>query len=53
MWQARAPLAMFDWPYGQLLNFNGLTHAVLVIWPVLASTYLLWLAGQAGWGHSA
>src|SRR5450432_650286 len=42
MWQARAPLALFDWPYGQLLNFNGLTHAVLVVWPVLASVYLLW-----------
>ena len=34
-----------------LLNFNRLTHAVLVIWPVLASTYLLWLAGQPGWGQ--
>ncbi len=53
MWQARAPIALFDWPYGQLLNFNGLTHAVLVVWPVLASAYLLWLAGQPGWGHTA
>jgi VanZ family protein len=52
MWHARAPLALFDWPYGQLLNFNGLTHAVLVVWPVLASVYLLWLAGQPGWGHT-
>jgi VanZ family protein len=52
MWQARAPLALFDWRYGQLLNFNGLTHAVLVVWPVLASVYLLWLAGQPGWGHT-
>jgi VanZ family protein len=51
MWQARAPLALFDWRYGQLVNFNGLTHAVLVIWPLLASVYLLWLAGQPGWGH--
>jgi VanZ family protein len=50
LWQARAPLALFDWPYGQLLNFNGLTHAVLVSWPLLASVYLLWLAGQPGWG---
>jgi len=50
MWQARAPLALFDWPYGQLLNFNGLTHAVLVIWPLAGSAYLLWLAGQPGWG---
>jgi len=52
MWQARAPLALFDWPYGHLLNFNGLTHAVLVVWPMLASVYLLWLAGQPGWGHT-
>lgn len=51
LWRARAPLALFDWPYGQLLNFNRLTHAVLVIWPLLASTYLLWLAGQPGWGQ--
>ncbi|HTR59695.1 MAG TPA: VanZ family protein [Casimicrobiaceae bacterium] len=50
LWQARAPLALFDWSYGQLLNFNGLTHAVLVIWPLAASGYLLWLAGQPGWG---
>ena len=53
MWRARAPLALFDWPYGHLLNFNGLTHAVLVIWPLLASAYLLWLAGQPGWGQRA
>jgi VanZ family protein len=50
MWHARAPLALFDWPYGQLLNFNGLTHAILVVWPVLANLYLLALAGQPGWG---
>ena len=50
LWQARAPLALFDWPYGQLLNFNGLTHAVLVIWPLAARAYQLWLAGQPGWG---
>ena len=53
MWQARAPIALFDWPYGQLLNFNRLTHGVLVVWPILASVYLLWLAGQPGWGHTA
>jgi VanZ family protein len=53
MWQARAPLALFDWPYGQLLNFNGLTHAVLVVWPVLANLFLLALAGQPGWGTRA
>ena len=53
MWRVRAPLALFDWPYGHLMNFNGLTHAILVIWPVLASVYLLWLAGQPGWGQRA
>ncbi len=51
LWRARAPLALFDWPYGHLLNFNRLTHAVLVIWPMLASAYLLWQAGQPGWGQ--
>jgi VanZ family protein len=53
MWQARAPLALFDWPYGHLLNFNGLTHAVLVVWPVLASCYLMWLVGQPSWDERA
>jgi VanZ family protein len=53
LWQVRAPLALFDWPYGQLLNFNGLTHAVLIVWPLLASVYLLWLAGMPGWGSHA
>jgi hypothetical protein len=46
MWRARAPLALFDWPYGQLLNFNGLTHAVLVAWPILASIYVLSVAAR-------
>jgi VanZ family protein len=46
MWRARAPLALFDWPYGQLLNFNGLTHAVLIAWPVLASLYVLSVAAR-------
>ena len=53
LWHVRAPLALFDWPYGQLLNFNGLTHAVLIVWPLFASVYLLWLAGQPGWGAHA
>jgi hypothetical protein len=46
MWRARAPLALFDWPYGQLANFNGLTHAVLVAWPILASIYVLSVAAR-------
>jgi VanZ family protein len=47
MWRARAPLALFDWPYGQLLNFNGLTHAVLIAWPILASLYVLSVAARS------
>lgn len=47
---AKAPLSLFDWSYGQLLNFNGLTHALLLIWPIVASIYLLVLAGRPDWG---
>jgi hypothetical protein len=47
---AQAPLALFDWSYGQLLNFNGLTRAVLLTWPVVASVFLFALAGRPGWG---
>jgi VanZ family protein len=48
---ARAPLSVFNWSYGQLLNFNGLTHAVLLIWPFAASAFLFALAGRPGWGE--
>jgi len=48
---ARPPLALFDWSYGQLLNFNGLTHAVLLAWPLVASGFLAALAGHPGWGE--
>ena len=48
---ARAPLSVFNWSYGQLLNFNGLTHAVLLIWPIVASVFLFALAGRPGWGE--
>ncbi len=47
---AGAPLALFNGPYGHLLNFNGLTHTVLLLWPALASAYLFALAGRPGWG---
>jgi VanZ family protein len=50
---ARAPLSGFNWSYGQLLNFNGLTHAVLLMWPVAASAFLFALAGRPGWGEPA
>ena len=48
---AHAPLSGFAWSYGQLLNFNGLTHAVLLAWPVAASAFLFALAGRPGWGE--
>jgi VanZ family protein len=47
---ARAPLSLFSWSYGQLLNFNGLTRTVLLIWPIVASAFLFALAGRPGWG---
>jgi len=49
---AQAPLTLFNWSYGQLLNFNGLTHAVLLLWPAVASAYLFALAGRPGWGEA-
>ncbi len=48
---ARPPLALFAWSYGHLLNFNGLTHTVLLVWPVVASAYLFALAGRPDWGE--
>lgn len=49
--EARAPLGMFDWHYGQLTNYNGLTRAVLLAWPVLAAGWLFALAGKPRWGR--
>lgn len=47
----RAPLALFNWSYGHLLNFNGLTHTVLLLWPLAASACLFALAGRPRWGE--
>ena len=47
---ARAPLAIFDWHYGQLLNYNGLTRAALLVWPILTAAWLFALAGRPSWG---
>lgn len=49
---ARAPLSLFAWSYGHLLNFNGLTHTVLLAWPVAASAFLFALAAHPRWGES-
>jgi VanZ family protein len=49
----RAPLTLFNWRYGHLLNFNGLTQSVLLAWPLLAAAWLFVLAGRPGWGEPA
>ena len=47
---AGAPLTFFNWRYGQLLNYNGLTRSILLLWPLLAALWLLALAGRPAWG---
>ncbi len=49
---AAPPLTLFNWRYGHLLNFNGLTRVVLVAWPLAAAVWLFALAGKPGWGHA-
>jgi VanZ family protein len=46
-----APLTLFSWRYGQLLNINGLTHSVLLVWPIAAAAWLFALAGKPDWGR--
>jgi VanZ family protein len=48
---ARAPLTLFSWRYGHLLNFNGLTQSVLLVWPIAAAAWLFALAGRPAWGE--
>jgi VanZ family protein len=49
---AAPPLTLYSWRYGHLLNFNGLTRIVLVLWPLAASVWLFVLAGRPAWGHA-
>ena len=42
---------LFNWRYGHLLNYNGLTHTVLLVWPILAAPWLFALAGRPAWGE--
>jgi VanZ family protein len=46
-----AQLTLFNWRYGHLLNFNGLTHTVLLAWPIAAAAWLFALAGKPAWGR--
>jgi hypothetical protein len=48
---ARAPVGLFNGPYGHLRNFNGLTHTVLLVWPMVACAFLFALAGRPQWGE--
>jgi VanZ family protein len=47
---ARAPLTLFSWRYGHLLNFSGLTHTALLLWPLAAAAWLFALSGRPAWG---
>jgi VanZ family protein len=38
----REVLRLFDWPYGQLLHFTGLTLYLHEIWPLAAFVFLFW-----------
>ena len=49
---ASPPLTLFNWRYGHLLNFNGLTRIILVAWPLAAAAWLFLLAGRPGWGST-
>ena len=48
---ARAPVTLFNWRYGHLLNFNGLTQTVLLVWPLAAAAWLFVLSGRPRWGE--
>jgi VanZ family protein len=39
--QQAPQLSQFAWSYGQLLNLNGLTRTVIIVWPLLATLVLL------------
>lgn len=49
---AAPPLTLFNWRFGHLLSFNGLTRIILVGWPLAAAAWLFALAGRPGWGHA-
>jgi VanZ family protein len=41
-----APLVQFSWHYGQLLNLNGLTRSIVMVWPFVATALLLLRFGE-------
>ena len=48
--QRAAPLTLFNWRYGHLLNFNGLTRSVLLAWPLAAAALAVRARRAAGLG---
>ncbi len=48
LFTARAPLSQFNWSYGQLLNLNGLTRAIALVWPFVATAVLFLRFGVEG-----
>lgn len=49
---AAPPLTLFNWRFGHLLSFNGVTRIVLVAWPLAAAAWLFALAGAPDWGRA-
>ena len=48
----REVLRLFDWPYGQLLQFTGLTLYLHEIWPLVALIFLFWYWWRQRFGGS-
>jgi VanZ family protein len=46
-------LRLFDWPYGQLLHFTGLTLYLHEIWPLATLVFLFWYWWQQRSRHAA
>jgi VanZ family protein len=46
-------LRLFDWPYGQLLQFTGLTLYLNEIWPLVALIFLFWYWLRQQWSEFA
>lgn len=49
---ALPPLTLFNWRFGHLLSFNGLTRIIVVAWPLAAAAWLFALAGRPAWGRA-
>ncbi len=49
----KAPLSIFSWNYGHLLHLNGLTRTIVMFWPFVATTLLLWRFVTPSGGETA